>query len=483
MQNNHKYPLKYQIVEGPLSKWTNVVKGWQCRWFVLDQTLGLFSYYTSKQKMKLGVRRGCIRLVQANLGLDDEEHNTFTITDLSNDKTFHFMTKDMDERNFWLKHLEYGIQMHNKNRGRKISNSSGKISQKNLEAREDKTKNPEIDSQTKIYPTQVNCELGLENGENPNKPIISSQGGQPSPSCGPMTSKNPNQNMTKSDLLQQINQQNLEFLKNQEELKALTQIFKETSQQICSSEIEDLDIDEMVASCEEAIQTLSLTNEKLLSQIKEHGGMNLSNSMSSSFESNSGATPALKTKKSSSASKSEPNNLITVNGEYGGDTPLYSFSSGDESKSESSTEDEFFDAEAGQTPDQILTDYSSTHSLNYSKMNRKSSRITISSKEIYQSKLEEIAKVEKWDSSESETEKLESRNSEALVNSQTKVDLNTIPNPIQPSDQEFFMTEIDSEDEDDLDMGNHKNMVSFLLSQVRIGMDLTRIALPTFILE
>lgn len=34
------------IVEGPLSKWTNVMKGWQYRWFVLDYNAGLLSYYT-----------------------------------------------------------------------------------------------------------------------------------------------------------------------------------------------------------------------------------------------------------------------------------------------------------------------------------------------------------------------------------------------------------------------------------------------------
>jgi len=33
-------------MEGPLSKWTNVMKGWQYRWFVLDDNTGLLSYYT-----------------------------------------------------------------------------------------------------------------------------------------------------------------------------------------------------------------------------------------------------------------------------------------------------------------------------------------------------------------------------------------------------------------------------------------------------
>ena len=35
-------------MEGTLSKWTNVMKGWQYRWFVLDENAGLFSYYTRK---------------------------------------------------------------------------------------------------------------------------------------------------------------------------------------------------------------------------------------------------------------------------------------------------------------------------------------------------------------------------------------------------------------------------------------------------
>ena len=45
-------------MEGALSKWTNVMKGWQYRWFVLDEAAGLFSYYTSREKMRKGVRRG-----------------------------------------------------------------------------------------------------------------------------------------------------------------------------------------------------------------------------------------------------------------------------------------------------------------------------------------------------------------------------------------------------------------------------------------
>lgn len=39
-------------LEGTLSKWTNVMKGWQYRFFVLDENAGLLSYYTVSLKKK-----------------------------------------------------------------------------------------------------------------------------------------------------------------------------------------------------------------------------------------------------------------------------------------------------------------------------------------------------------------------------------------------------------------------------------------------
>ena len=62
-------------MEGTLSKWTNVMKGWQYRYFVLDDNAGLFSYYTSREKMMRGARRGCVRLRGALVGIDDEVRN------------------------------------------------------------------------------------------------------------------------------------------------------------------------------------------------------------------------------------------------------------------------------------------------------------------------------------------------------------------------------------------------------------------------
>ena len=47
MDNNMK-----QILEGQLSKYTNVMKGWQYRWFVLNPETGTLTYYMVSVNIK-----------------------------------------------------------------------------------------------------------------------------------------------------------------------------------------------------------------------------------------------------------------------------------------------------------------------------------------------------------------------------------------------------------------------------------------------
>lgn len=82
----------------------------------MEENSGLLSYYTSKEKMMKGVRRGCVRLKGAVIGIDDQDVNTFTIT--VDHKTFHFQAKDGEEREKWVRRLEDTILRHaNRSRG------------------------------------------------------------------------------------------------------------------------------------------------------------------------------------------------------------------------------------------------------------------------------------------------------------------------------------------------------------------------------
>jgi len=53
--------------------------------------------------MMKGVRRGCVRLKDALIGIDDQEDNTFTIT--VDHKTFHFQASlQQHPENGWVMH-------------------------------------------------------------------------------------------------------------------------------------------------------------------------------------------------------------------------------------------------------------------------------------------------------------------------------------------------------------------------------------------
>ncbi|CAF3318394.1 unnamed protein product [Rotaria socialis] len=111
------------LFEGPLSKWTNVIQGWQYRFFVLDPTQGMLIYYTSKENMAKGERRGVVLLRRAFLGIDSEDDSTFTIR--SHGKTFHFQARDAEERQKWISNLEEAISLNSINTEKlSVSNTS-----------------------------------------------------------------------------------------------------------------------------------------------------------------------------------------------------------------------------------------------------------------------------------------------------------------------------------------------------------------------
>ncbi|KAG8235007.1 hypothetical protein J437_LFUL015423 [Ladona fulva] len=60
--------------------------------------------------MMRGVRRGCVRLKGAVIGIDDEDASTFTVT--VDGKTFHFQAKHPEERERWIRAMEDTILRH-----------------------------------------------------------------------------------------------------------------------------------------------------------------------------------------------------------------------------------------------------------------------------------------------------------------------------------------------------------------------------------
>ncbi|KAM7287590.1 oxysterol-binding protein-related protein 11 isoform X2 [Ixodes scapularis] len=68
-----------QPLEGQLFKYTNVVKGWQYRWFVLNPDIGMFEYYMLDE-LKKGRPRGAVHLAGAVISPSDEDGQMFTVS-------------------------------------------------------------------------------------------------------------------------------------------------------------------------------------------------------------------------------------------------------------------------------------------------------------------------------------------------------------------------------------------------------------------
>ncbi|CAF0966366.1 unnamed protein product [Adineta ricciae] len=120
------------IFEGLLNKWTNILKGWQTRYCVLDPTQGTLVYYTSRENVRKGERRGVILLKGAHIGIDVEDDTTFTIR--SYGKTFHFQARDIEERRKWLCNLEDTISFNTINTDRLSSVNTTLFQKRILEA-------------------------------------------------------------------------------------------------------------------------------------------------------------------------------------------------------------------------------------------------------------------------------------------------------------------------------------------------------------
>uniref|UniRef100_A0A8C4RHF2 Oxysterol-binding protein n=1 Tax=Erpetoichthys calabaricus TaxID=27687 RepID=A0A8C4RHF2_ERPCA len=89
----------YDTYKGWLFKWTNYLKGYQRRWFVLSN--GLLSYYRTKAEMA-HTCRGTINLATAHIDTEDSCNIVLT----SGGRTYHLKASSEVERQRWVTGLE-----------------------------------------------------------------------------------------------------------------------------------------------------------------------------------------------------------------------------------------------------------------------------------------------------------------------------------------------------------------------------------------
>ncbi|XP_058833332.1 oxysterol-binding protein-related protein 11 [Topomyia yanbarensis] len=110
--------MNRQQLSGQLYKYTNVVKGWQYRWFTVDAQAGLLSYYLcepsnddSNPHIIGNSPRGQVHLAGAVICPSDEDSKTFTVNCVSGDM-LKLRAGDARARQEWVDGLRAIVESH-----------------------------------------------------------------------------------------------------------------------------------------------------------------------------------------------------------------------------------------------------------------------------------------------------------------------------------------------------------------------------------
>lgn len=102
-QRQH-HPEAGKVVEGLLSKYTNLIQGWQNRYFVLNCELGVLQYFVNEQ-CKGQKPRGVLHLSGAVISPSDEVSHMF-IVQAANGELYKLRAGDSKERFYWVNQLQ-----------------------------------------------------------------------------------------------------------------------------------------------------------------------------------------------------------------------------------------------------------------------------------------------------------------------------------------------------------------------------------------
>nr|XP_060637856.1 oxysterol-binding protein-related protein 10 isoform X2 [Anolis sagrei ordinatus] len=100
-------------LEGSLSKYTNLLQGWQSRYFMLDFETGILQYFVNEQS-KNQKPRGVLSLAGAIVSLSDEAPNMLVVYS-ANGEMYKLRASDTKERQYWVTQLRSCAKYHTEN--------------------------------------------------------------------------------------------------------------------------------------------------------------------------------------------------------------------------------------------------------------------------------------------------------------------------------------------------------------------------------
>ncbi|XP_078408481.1 oxysterol-binding protein-related protein 11 isoform X2 [Cetorhinus maximus] len=105
-----QYSDHMENVYGYLMKYTNLVTGWQYRFFVLNNEAGLLEYFVNEQSRNQKPR-GTLQLAGAVISPSDEDSHTFTVNAAIGEQ-YKLRATDAKERQHWVSRLQICTQHH-----------------------------------------------------------------------------------------------------------------------------------------------------------------------------------------------------------------------------------------------------------------------------------------------------------------------------------------------------------------------------------
>ncbi|XP_068102347.1 oxysterol-binding protein-related protein 11 [Hyperolius riggenbachi] len=105
-----QYSDHMESICGYLMKYTNLVTGWQFRFFVLNNEAGLLEYFVNEQS-KNQKPRGTVQLAGAVISPSDEDSHTFSVNAASGE-LYKLRASDAKERQHWVSRLQICTQHH-----------------------------------------------------------------------------------------------------------------------------------------------------------------------------------------------------------------------------------------------------------------------------------------------------------------------------------------------------------------------------------
>lgn len=104
------HPGRARRIEGVLSKYTNLIQGWQNRYFVLDADVSQLQYFVSEQLRSLKPR-GSLPLIGASVTVSDEAPHMFIISS-ANGEIFKLRAADATEQQLWMMQIQACTRRH-----------------------------------------------------------------------------------------------------------------------------------------------------------------------------------------------------------------------------------------------------------------------------------------------------------------------------------------------------------------------------------